>query len=42
MPLREWEGNEEDQKTKQKFIHKINACPDDSDRDGKVMWMKFQ
>ena len=42
MPLREWEGDEDDPKTKQKIIHKINACPDDIDRDGKVIWMKFQ
>ena len=42
MLMREWEGDKDDPKTKQKIIHNINACPDDIDRDGKVIWMKFQ
>ena len=42
MPLREWEDEEEDPKTKETISNKINACPDDIDRVGKVIWMKFQ
>ena len=40
MPLHEW--SEEDPKTKDIVSHSINACPIDINREGKIIWMKFQ
>ena len=31
-----------DPETKETIIHRINACPDDIDCKGKVVWMTFQ
>ena len=42
MPLCQWSEEEEDPKTNEKVSHKINACPDDIEREGEVVWMKFQ
>ena len=40
--LHQWSEEGGDSQTNEAVAHEINACPDDIERQGEVIWMKFQ